>query len=148
MTSPVWSHTALNCADLARTEDFYARWFGFGRARVVRMPDGAQIVFLRNGAALLELFGAAPGAGPDREPDGPHRAGAVRHIAFQTDDVDAFLAGMGDAAQVTLGPLGFDDVIPGWRTVWLLDPDGVVVEVSQGYRDEYEDSTDHALESA
>lgn len=37
---------------------------------------------------------------------------------------------------VSLGPLEFDDFIPGWRTVWVTDPDGVVVEVSQGYRDE------------
>ena len=39
-------------------------------------------------------------------------------------------------ADVTLGPLEFDEFIAGWKTVWLRDPDGVVVEVSQGYRDE------------
>ncbi len=50
--------------------------------------------------------------------------------------MDAFLAGMGAAAEVTLGPLDFSEFIAGWRTVWLRDPDGVVVEVSQGYRDE------------
>ncbi len=60
----------------------------------------------------------------------------MRHLAFQTDDVDAFLAGMGEAAEVTLGPMGFDDFICGWRTVWLRDPDGVIVEVSQGFVDD------------
>jgi glyoxylase I family protein len=129
----VWSHVALNCADQASTEEFYTRWFGFGRARVIPVPDG-EIVFLRRGPMLLELF-AAPGAAATVAQDGPHEPGTVRHIAFQTDDVDAFLAGMGDAADVSLGPLGFDEVIPGWRTVWLRDPDGVVVEVSQGYQD-------------
>jgi len=37
---------------------------------------------------------------------------------------------------VSLGPLHFDDWIPGWHSVWLRDPDGVIVEVSQGYHDE------------
>jgi len=36
---------------------------------------------------------------------------------------------------VSLGPLKFDGFIAGWHSVWFTDPDGVVVEVSQGYRD-------------
>jgi glyoxylase I family protein len=154
MTSPRWSHTALNCADPARTEAFYTRWFGFVRVRAIPVPDG-QIVFLRNGPVLLELF-ATPGDPSDAEQDGPRRTGAVRHIAFETDDLDAFLARMGDEAQLSLGPLSFDDVLAGWRTVWLRDPDGLVVEVSQGYRDEgphphrheHAPQTTHAKESA
>lgn len=149
---PLWSHAALNCTDQARTEEFYTRWFGFRRARLVPLPD-AGIVFLRSGPVLLELFAAGPEtagdtAGPGQ--DGPHTPGGVRHIAFQTDDVDAFLARMGDEAAVTLGPAGFDDVIPGWRTVWLRDPDGVIVEVSQGYQDQEHDqpSTENAREPA
>ena len=133
VSGPVWSHVALNCADQARTEQFYTRWFGFGRARTIPVPDG-EIVFLRRGPVLLELF-AVSAAAADAAQDGPQAPGTVRHIAFQTDDVDAFLAAMGDAADVSLGPLGFDEVIPGWRTAWLRDPDGVVVEVSQGYQD-------------
>jgi len=43
---------------------------------------------------------------------------------------------MGADAQVTLGPLSFDDFIKGWRTVWLKDPNGNIVEVSQGYTDQ------------
>ena len=130
-----WSHVGLNCTDQARTEEFYSRWFGFERARVVPVGDD-QIVFLRKDDVYLELFpsqGQRPG---EAERDGPDTPGAVRHLAFQTDDVDAFLATMGDQAEVTLGPPDFDDFIPGWRTAWLSDPDGVVVEVSQGYRDE------------
>jgi len=84
----------------------------------------------------LELFSAegetpvAPAGG-----DGPHYPG-LRHIAFQVDNVDAVLSAMGDEAKITLGPLDFDAFIPGWRTVWLADPDSNIVEVSQGYTDE------------
>ena len=131
-----WSHVGLNCRDQKATEDFYTRWFGFSRARTVKLGADGEIVFLRKGDAYLELFAAAEGAGAAPDKDGPGRAGEVRHLAFQTEDVDAFLARIGDAAEVTLGPLGFDDFICGWRTVWLRDPDGVIVEVSQGYHDE------------
>ena len=117
------------------TEDFYRRWFGFKRARVV--PVGTeQIVFLRCGDAYLELFQATADALGATVADGPQNSGIVRHVAFQTDDLDAFLARVRDAVPISLGPLSFDKFIPGWRSVWLIDPDGVIVEVSQGYRDE------------
>lgn len=43
---------------------------------------------------------------------------------------------MKDDALVTLGPLNFDDLIPGWRSVWVADPNGNIVEISQGYVDQ------------
>jgi glyoxylase I family protein len=43
---------------------------------------------------------------------------------------------MGAEARVTLGPLDFGDFIPGWRTAWVADPDGNIVEISQGYTDQ------------
>jgi glyoxylase I family protein len=130
-----FSHVALNCREPLATERFYARHFGFRRARVI-LPGADQIVFLKSGTMYLELFkatGEAPG--PGAEKDGPAYRG-VRHIAFQVDDVDATLRAMGGDARVTLGPLNFGDFIPGWRTVWVADPDGNIVEISQGYTDE------------
>jgi glyoxylase I family protein len=32
--------------------------------------------------------------------------------------------------------MDFDAFIPGWRTVWVADPDGRIIEISQGYRDQ------------
>lgn len=132
-----WSHVGLNCRDPKATEEFYTRWFGFSRVRTVRHA-GAEIAFLRNGPACLELFaaGAGDGAAAPAGADGPAVPGEIRHLAFQTEDVDAFLAALGDAAEITRGPLDFDEVLRGWRSVWVRDPDGVIVEVSQGYRDE------------
>jgi len=129
-----WSHVGLNCRDLAATEKFYQELFGFRRARAVAVGD-TEIVFLRRGDAYLELFEAPDGAAADATADGPKTPGTVRHLAFQTDDLDAFLdrsAGL----PVTLGPLDFEDFLPGWRSIWFTDPDGVVVEVSQGFRDD------------
>lgn len=133
--SLVFSHVALNCRDPLATERFYTTHFGFRRARVIPLGE-EQIVFLKAGSVYLELFQAkGDPPGPPLEKDGPGYRG-VRHLAFQVDDVDATLAAMGPAASVTLGPLDFDAFIPGWRTVWLADPDGRIVEISQGYTDQ------------
>ncbi|MFL6122643.1 VOC family protein [Actinophytocola sp.] len=132
-----WSHVALNCGDLDTTEKFYTELFGFHRANEFTVGS-MSIVFLRLGDARLELFcdpAAAPQAPGTAGQDGPDVRGTVRHVAFQVDDLAKFLAGPAATAEVTLGPLDFAEFIPGWRTVWLRDPDGVVVEVSQGYRD-------------
>jgi glyoxylase I family protein len=141
-TTLVWSHVALNCADQAATAGFYRRWLGFEQVRSVELGN-SQILFLRNRDVLLELFPADGERLFDPAQDGPANAGVIRHLAFTTDSVDAFLAELGDEAPVSLGPLDFSDFIPGWRTVWLLDPDGVIVEVSQGYRDQDDRSTDN-----
>ena len=130
-----FSHVAISCQDPIATERFYTKHFGFTRARVIPLGE-QQIVFLKAGEVYLELFsseGKAPGEAPVA--DGPHYPG-WRHIAFQVDDVEAVIAAMGDGAKITLGPLDFSDFIPGWKTVWLADPDGNIVEVSQGYTDE------------
>jgi glyoxylase I family protein len=141
-TTLVWSHVALNCADQGKTEDFYARWLGFERVRTVQLGD-SQIVFLRKEDVLLELFPAAGNPLFDPAQDGPANPGVIRHLAFQTNDVDVFLEELGGEAPISLGPLDFHDFIPGWRTVWLQDPDGVIVEVSQGYRDQDDRSNEN-----
>jgi glyoxylase I family protein len=131
----VFSQIALSCKDPIATERFYTRHFGFKRARVVPF-GGDQIVFIKFDNMYLELIkaiGEVPT--PPAEKDGPVYPG-WRHFGFKVDDVDAKLAEMGDDAKVTLGPLSFDDFIPGWRTAWLADPDGNIVEISQGYTDQ------------
>ena len=135
MGTLVFSHMALNCKNMAAIERFYTRYFGFKRAREIPLGT-TKIVFLKCGAMGIELFdaeGSAPA--PTPEGDGHHFPG-WRHLAFQVDDVDAKLAELGDAAKITLGPLDFSDFIPGWRTVWIADPEGNIVEISQGYKDQ------------
>jgi glyoxylase I family protein len=135
MAAFISSHVAINCKDMAAIERFYTKHFGFERARVIPL-DNTQIVFLKCGSMYLELF-EAEGSSPAPPPqaDG-HPFPGWRHIAFQVDSVDAKLAEMGPDVNITLGPLDFDDFIPGWRTVWVADPDGNIIEISQGYEDQ------------
>jgi glyoxylase I family protein len=131
----VFSHIALSCKDPIATEKFYTKHFGFERARVIPLGED-QLVFIKSGDVYLELFATKDERpGPAPENDGYGYVG-MRHIAFQVDDVDAKIAEMGADARITLGPLSFDDFIPGWRTVWLSDPEGNIVEISQGYTDQ------------
>jgi glyoxylase I family protein len=126
---------ALACRDPEAVERFYTRYFGFRRARVVPVEQG-QVVFIKSGNAYLELFQAREAApGPRPRGDGPWYPD-FRHMAFKVDDVDGKLAEMGDDAVISLGPFSFDDVIPGWRTVWVADPEGNIVEISQGFVDQ------------
>ncbi|WP_034335588.1 VOC family protein [Deinococcus misasensis] len=129
-----FSHVALNCKDVDATIDFYSSIFGFHTARSFDLENGGKIVFLKLGDSYLELF-PAEGTGDTHQADGPKQQGVLRHIAFQVDSVDQVLETIGDRAEVTLGPLDFDAFIPGWRTVWVRDPDGNIVEISQGYQD-------------
>jgi len=131
----VLHHLAVACQDPAEMERFYSKYFGFKPARVIPIDKG-EIVFLRCGEMRIEFFQAkekapvAPAGG-----DGPWYPG-FRHMSFKVDDVDAKLAEMGKDAVITLGPFSFDAVIPGWRTVWVSDPEGNIVEISQGYTDQ------------
>jgi glyoxylase I family protein len=138
-----FSHIALTCSDPLALERFYSQYFGFKRTRVFDLGNGAQLVFTRSGDVSLEIFptqDTRPVDAPDK--DGYPYPG-VRHIAFQVDNVDAKLAEMGSDAHITLGPLDFDAFIPGWRTVWVSDPEGNIVEISQGFT---EDASTPALE--
>ncbi len=138
MSLQIFSQVALTCRDPIVTERFYTKYFGFRRARVAILPDGDQIVFIKMGdsAFYLELFQAK-----QESPLAPatldgYTFPSVRHLAFKVADVDRKLEEIGDTAPITLGPLNFDDYIPGWRTVWIADPDGRIVEISQGFVDE------------
>jgi glyoxylase I family protein len=131
-----FAHVGVTCQDPVVIERFYTRYFGFRRARVIPVSDTEQIVFIKSGEVYLELFPAKEKSTlPLPKNDGPQYPG-LRHLAFQVDSVDAKLAEIGNNAKVTLGPLDFNDVIPGWRTAWIADPEGNIVEITQGYRDE------------
>ena len=84
----------------------------------------------------LELFAAdADNPLPAAQNDG-YTFPSFRHLAFKVENVDNKLKSIGDDAIITLGPLSFDAFIPGWRTVWLKDPDDRIIEISQGFTDE------------
>ena len=136
MPALVFSHVAISCKDPLKVERWYAKHFGFKRARVY-LPGPGQVVMTRAGDMYIEIFPATKEApAPPVGGAGPEYPGAWRHIAFLVDDLDAKLKEMGDEAKLTLGPLDMGGLIPGMRVAWLADPEGNIVELNQGYVDE------------
>jgi glyoxylase I family protein len=132
-------HVAVNVTNLAAFERFYTRYFGFSRGRTIALGEGKELVFLKDPHGFyFEIFPAEGNLPvPAAAGDGPHYPG-YRHLAFSVPDVDAKVAEMGEEAVLTLGPMGFDAFIPGWKTVWMKDPEGNIIEITQGYQDETE----------
>lgn len=129
-------HVALSCFDLQKTEAFYCRYFNFRRARYIPLGDDNAIIFIKSNNVYLELFKSSePRPIPQADKDGQNYPG-WRHIAFQVESVTTFMDQFSGEIDISLGPLDFSDLIPNWKTVWLKDPDGNVIEVSQGYKDE------------
>lgn len=137
MIPSTFSHVAVTCKNPKQFEAFYTKYFQFKRVRTISLGADKELVFLKDeGGFYFEIFPMEEERPVAQvEGDGPHYPG-FRHIAFMVDDVDAKLAELGADAIITLGPLSFNDFIPGWRTVWIKDPEGNIVEISQGYQDE------------
>jgi glyoxylase I family protein len=141
-------HICISCADMESVERWYTKHFGFTRRRVyvstpeIPLPSQEQAglavagVIIGNGGVSLELLPAtteSPVPRPDK--DGPSYQ-AYRHFAFSVDDLDATLAAMGEDAKITLGPVDMGAFVEGMRVAWISDPEGNIVELSQGYEDE------------
>ena len=129
-----FAHIGMSCKDPLTVERFYTKHFGFKRTRVI--PGDDPVVFIQSGNLGIEIFQAkAEAPVPPAGGAGPEYPG-WRHLAFQVDDIDAKLAEMRADVNITLGPFSFDDFIPGWRTVWIADPEGNIIEITQGYVDQ------------
>jgi glyoxylase I family protein len=137
MMNTSFLHFGVTCKNQNLFEAFYTKYFGFKRARTISLGENKELFFLKDeNNFYFEVFPMDEERPvPQAAGDGPHYPG-WRHIAFVVDDVDAKLAEMGKDAVVTLGPLAFDNFIKGWKTVWLKDPEGNIVEISQGYKDD------------
>jgi len=134
MATVTFAHVALTCNDPIKIEEFYCRYFGFKRTRVFN-PGPEQFVMIKLGEIYLELFKAEKES-PESAPfETGHVYPGWRHIAFSVKNLDSKLAELGDNAKITHGPLDLSEFIPGWRVCWIADPEGNIIELSQGYID-------------
>lgn len=135
MTIISFSHIGLTCNDPLLVEEFYVKHFEFIRTRVYA-PGPDQVVMIKSGNIYLELFKAtkespvsdAEGAGPDYK--------GWKHICFMVDNLDDKLKEIGADLNISLGPLDMSAFIEGMRVCWIVDPEGNIIELNQGYIDE------------
>lgn len=146
-------HAAFTVRDMDRAVAFYRDLLGCTPLGQMLLDDGTfKLVYLRKGRAYIELFAHKPGAAASgREgsagdagaeegnasdeggeeqassDDGSSRRPGYRHLAFQTDDVDAVAARLRAAGvRFTVDP---QDAAGGVRLAFFLDPDGNELEL-------------------
>lgn len=126
-------HIAYGCADRRRMEAFYTKVFGFKRARVFNPGTAGQFVMLRLGAVCLEFFQAPPEAAEMRATE---QTVGYRHLAIEVEDLEAKILEI-QAEGLEVDPIvDCSAVTPGLRVAFFRDPEGNVVELMQGWRDE------------
>ncbi|OGW37675.1 MAG: glyoxalase [Nitrospirae bacterium RBG_13_39_12] len=135
MAKTIFTHVGITCNDPIVIEKFYAKHFGFKRARVYE-PGPNQVVMIKSGDVYLELFKATEEAPFSQHKGSGPEFPSLRHLAFLVDDLDAKLREMGGDAQISLGPLEMSQYIPGMKACWIKDPEGNIIELNQGYVDE------------
>ena len=127
-----FEHVGLTVSDIDRSLSFYVDLIGMTLKLRRRSPNGgAEVAFVEAAGAQLELI----------RPDGdirvparrvPDTEAGMRHLTFNFDDMDATFDRL-VAAGVTVIEKPRDaynrDILA--RVAFVLDPDGVVIELAQ-----------------
>jgi glyoxylase I family protein len=125
-------HIAFNCRDRRALEVFYTKHFGFTRARVFNEGKPGEFVMLRRGPMCIELFDAKPkadGAGGEQEI-------GFKHIAFEVESIPDVVDAL-KADGVTPDPIiDAGAAVPGLTICFFRDPEGNIVELMHGWRDQ------------
>ena len=137
-----FDHVGITVADLDAVTDFFVS-LGFeleGRTflegefvdTVIGMPDArTEIVMLRppDGGTRLEL---ARFVRPDHGPGSPGAMAnelGLRSLAFEVDDLEAILDGLGADGYHPIGGVGrYEDE---WRMASVRGPEGIIVSFAQ-----------------
>lgn len=118
-------HIGIVVSDLARSKAFYTA-LGFEQAEEHDMAD-KTISFMRLGGLQIELFAYAEPV-PSTEVRG--KVLGFKHLALETDDIDAVYAKL-RAAGVIAPDIAIRELPQGWRLLFFPDPDGLEVEIKQ-----------------
>ncbi len=136
MTKPISiQHIALNCRDRAASEAFYAKHFGFRRARVFNPGTPAEFVMLRLESTCLELFQADLGKIPTEH--GGEQPVGFKHLAFEVPNLEDAIGKLRTDGIEPDPIIDCADVVAGLRICFFRDPDGNILELMEGWQDQY-----------
>ena len=161
------NHLALVCRDMARTVDFYTNVLGMPLVKTIELPVGMgqHFFFDCGGTDLLAFFwfpnapdgvpGVSAPAGRPDEADLTSAVGSMNHIAFDVapDKIDEYrerliAAGVPctdianhDDSEFGISEAMHDGVF--MRSVYFLDPDGILLEFACTLRDWHDGDVSH-----
>jgi glyoxylase I family protein len=128
------NHIALNCRDLAAQEVFFSKHFGFQRSRTFNAGKPDEFIMLKLGPVRLELF-PTDSAKTGYQQGGEQVIG-FKHLAFEVPKLEPAIEAL-RADGIEPDPIiDVGQVIPGFRIVFFRDPEGNILELMEGYRDE------------
>jgi glyoxylase I family protein len=128
------NHLALNCLDVAAQEAFFSKHFGFKRSRTFNPGKPNEFIMLKLGSMRLELFPADRARSLNQR--GGEQAIGFKHLAFDVPKLESAMESL-QADGIQFDPvLTQDHVTPGLRIVFFRDPEGNIIELMEGYRDE------------
>jgi glyoxylase I family protein len=129
-----FNHTALNCRDIAAQEAFYTKHFGFRRSRTFNRGKPGEFFMLKLGPVRLELFPADRTKTADAQ--GDEQPVGFKHLAFDVPKLEPVLDAL-RADGIEHDPImELPHLTPGFRIVFFRDPEGNILELMEGYRDE------------
>lgn len=118
-------HVGIIVSDLERSKSFYGA-LGFEQG-VEHVSEDKTISFMRLGTLEVELFAYTE---PVPAPEAADRVLGFRHLALETDDIDAALRELREAGVVP-ADAAIRELPGGWRLLFFNDPDGVEIEIKQ-----------------
>ncbi|NUB45834.1 VOC family protein [Fertoebacter nigrum] len=120
-------HTAISVVDLAAAKRFYAL-LGLSESARAELSDGTTLVLLHGSGGMVELIWPQTTRKTAPVPlERDLETTGTKHIAFQSDDLDAEFALLGaDGFPVAVGP---SPSPYGLRFAFVTDPSGNWIEL-------------------
>lgn len=118
-------HIGIVVSDLERSKSFY-RALGFANVSERVMP-GKTLSFMRLGDLEIELFAYEE---PVSAPGSPDPVLGFKHLALETQDIDAAFSELRQAGVIGEG-IAIREMPDGWRLLFFPDPDGMEIEIKQ-----------------
>jgi glyoxylase I family protein len=127
-----FNHIAFNCRDLFAQEAFYTKHFGFKRSRTFNRGEANEFFMLKLGSMRLELFKNQK-AGEDK---GSEQPVGFKHLALDVPKLEPFIESLRADGIEADRIIDCGKIAPGMRIVFFRDPEGNILELMEGYRDE------------
>jgi glyoxylase I family protein len=129
-----FNHIAFNCRELAAQEAFYTKHFGFKRSRTFNRGEPNEFFMLKLGAMRLELFQGRHADTPSSK--GFEQVVGFRHLALDVEKLEPIIEALRADGVEPDAIIDCKHVTPELRIVFFRDPEGNIIELMEGYRDE------------
>lgn len=123
-------HVNITVSDLERARDFYVNTFGFRVLEDEINPSRNRRYIIVGADRVAVALHPAPEVSSGADNDGFVRPGRANHWGFVVGDLDRARAALIDAG-VTLRFDGEIIAYPGSRSLYIEDPDGHEIELSE-----------------